>query len=123
MFETQEIRLDKVLHISKFLLKLCHTLIMEQFGNLTNLLGVSPITLHIHNVIIEERVSICSQFHVDLITQKIINRSQLKNQQQNVMNKRSEREFHIKIQQFAPAVCFPLPPNSPLVVEVQAPTS
>ena len=81
MFETQEIRLDKVLHISKFLLKLCHTLIMEQFGNLTNLLGVSPITLHIHNVIIEEKVSICSQFHVDLITQKIINQRQLKNQQ------------------------------------------
>ena len=122
MFEPQQIRLDKVLHISKFLLQLCRTLIMVQFGNLTNLLGVSPITLHIHNVIIKERVSICFQFQVDLITQKVINRSQLKNQQQNVMNKRSEREFHIKIQQFAPAVCFPLPPNSPLVVEVQAAT-
>ena len=96
---------------------------MVQFGNLTKLLGVPPITLHIHNIKIEERVSICSQFQLDLISQEIINRSQLKNQQQNVMNKRSEREFHIKIQQFAPAVCFPLPPNSPLVVEVQAPTS
>ena len=81
LFEPQQIRLDKVLHISKFLLKLCHTLIMEQFGNLTNLLGVSPITLHIHNVIIEKRVPICSQFHVHLITQKIINQRQLKNQQ------------------------------------------
>ena len=98
MFEPQQIRLDKVLHISKFLLQLCRTLIMVQFGNLTNLLGLSPITLHVHNVIIKERVSICFQFQVDLITQKVINRSQLKNQQQNVLNKRCEREFHIKIQ-------------------------
>ena len=109
LFKPQEIRLDKVLYILNFLLQLCGTFILVQFCNLSYLLGVPPITLHIHNKKVKKRISI----QLNLIIQEMFNGSQLKNQQQNVMNYKYEREFNMKKQQFAPAVCFPLLINSP----------
>ena len=58
LFKPQEIRLDKVLYILNFLLQLCGTFILVQFCNLSYLLGVPPITLHIHNKKVKVWISI-----------------------------------------------------------------